>query len=115
MTEMENLQTTIQGNLRALEKMEKPAHKSKKFTAWILSEVALTAMAIVALLKQPSLGWPLATFMTGIVFVMGITTMWYLGKQAATDIFQRGFSMSAKLPEKLQKKFERLTNSTSSE
>lgn len=95
--------------------MEKPAYKSKKFTAWFLSEIALTLMSIVALLKQPSLGWPLATFMTGIVFVMGITTMWYLGKQAATDIFQRGFSMSAQPPKKLRKQFGVLLKGTDSE
>jgi hypothetical protein len=29
--------------------------------------------------------------MVGIIFFMGVTTMWYLGKQAAVDIAVRGF------------------------
>ena len=74
-----------------LQTVEKPALQSKKFVAWFISEAILAGMAVTALIKQPSLGWPLASFMAGIVFTMGCTTMWYLGKQAALDTFQRGF------------------------
>ncbi len=77
----------------ALEKSEKPAIKSKKFMAWLLFEIFMTAMAITALIKQPELGWPLASFMVGIVLMMGVATMWYLGKQAAVDSAIRGFAM----------------------
>jgi hypothetical protein len=56
-------------------------------------------MAIVALLKQTEagLGWDLAAFMGGIVFMMGISTMWYLGKQAAADVAVRGYAMVGKV------------------
>ncbi len=57
----------------------------------------MTAMAITALVKQPELGWPLAAFMCGIVFMMGVSTMWYLGKQAAADIAVRGYAMVGKV------------------
>jgi len=57
----------------------------------------MTAMAITALIKQTDLGWPLAAFMVGIVFMMGISTMWYLGKQAAADIAVRGYAMIGKV------------------
>lgn len=53
----------------------------------------MAAMAITALIKQQDLGWPLAAFMVGIVFMMGVSTMWYLGKQAAADIAVRGYAM----------------------
>lgn len=73
----------------------------------------MAAMALTALIKQPDLGWPLASFMVGIVFMMGISTMWYLGKQAATDIAVRGFafvgqvaSAPAKLKELIPSKKE---------
>jgi len=31
--------------------------------------------------------------MVGLVFMMGVSTMYYLGKQAAADIAVRGFAM----------------------
>lgn len=63
----------------------------------MLQQLMMTAMAITALIKQPELGWPLAAFMCGIVFMMGISTMWYLGKQAAADIAVRGYAMVGKV------------------
>ena len=57
----------------------------------------MASMAITALVKQTDLGWPLAAFMGGIVFMMGISTMWYLGKQAAADIAIRGYAMVGKV------------------
>jgi hypothetical protein len=53
----------------------------------------MAAMGITALIKQPELGWPLASFMVGIVFMMGVSTMWLIGKQAALDATVRGFAM----------------------
>ena len=53
----------------------------------------MAGMGITALITQPNLGWPLASFMVGLVFMMGISTMWYLGKQAAADIAMRGYAM----------------------
>jgi hypothetical protein len=82
-----------------LENLEKTALKSKKFIAWLISEVFLAGMAVSALVTQPELGWPLASYMVGIVFTMGCATMWYLGKQAAIDTFQRGFNFNEKKTE----------------
>lgn len=76
-----------------LEKSEKPAMESKKFKAWLIQQILMAAMGITALIKQPELGWPLASFMVGIVFMMGISTMWLIGKQAALDATVRGFAM----------------------
>jgi len=102
----EEQHSNFEANKEALSLVEKPAYKSKKFLAWLISEILMAAMAIIALLTQKGLGWSLATYMVGIVFVMGITTMWFMGKQAATDIFQRGFAMTTQLPAKLAKKFK---------
>ena len=83
--------------LEPLKTLEKTALKSKKFIAWFISEIVLAGMAITALLTQPELGWSLASFMVGIVFTMGCSTMWYLGKQTAVDVFQRGFRASTEV------------------
>jgi hypothetical protein len=37
--------------------------------------------------------------MSGIVFMMGISTMWYLGKQAAADIAVRGYALIGQTPQ----------------
>ena len=87
---------TQQERCQMLHDVEKPAHKSKKFAAWLIQQAIMSAMAIVALIKQPELGWPLATFMVSIVFFMGASTMFYLGKQAALDTAVRGFAMVGK-------------------
>lgn len=76
-----------------LKHVEKKPHQSKKFVAWLIQQLLMSAMAIVALVKQDSLGWPLASFMGGIVFMMGISTMWYLGKQSAVDAAVRGYAL----------------------
>jgi len=78
---------------QVLTMVEKGPHQSKKFIAWILQQVIMGSMAIVALITQPELGWPLTSYMLGIVFMMGASTMWYLGKQAALDATVRGFAM----------------------
>lgn len=86
---------TSEQKKEALESVEKRPHQSKKFIAWLIQQVLMCAMAIIALIKQPELGWPLASYMGGIVFMMGISTMWYLGKQAAVDSAVRGYAMLA--------------------
>jgi len=70
-------------------------------------------MAITALLKQTSagLGWDLAAFMVGIVFGMVVSTMYYLGKQAAADIAVRGFAMVGKIAGLAGTAISNLTNS----
>jgi hypothetical protein len=78
-----------------LSSVEKKALHSKKFLAWLIQQILMCGMAIVALVKQPDIGWPLASYMGGIVFMMGISTMWYLGKQAAVDSAVRGYAMLA--------------------
>lgn len=75
-----------------LASVEKKPLRSKKFVAWLIQQLIMAAMAIVALIKQPEMGWPLASFMSGIVFAMGTSTMFYLGKQAALDSAVRGFA-----------------------
>jgi hypothetical protein len=60
---------------------------SKKFVAFLLMELLLGAMAILALKWQPSLGWPLAAFMVMTVLVMGFIAVMYIGKQADLEKF----------------------------
>jgi len=93
MTEEEKVTKELDHRQKTLKKSEKPAYQSKKFLAWLIQQLIMGAMAITALVKQPELGWPLAAFMCGIVFMMGVSTMWYLGKQAAADIAIRGYAM----------------------
>jgi hypothetical protein len=82
--------------------MEKTAHKSKKFVAWFIMQVFLFVMALYALKTQPELGWPLAGFMTAIVFSMCVSTMWIIGKQAAADIAIRGYALIGGASEKIK-------------
>ena len=89
----------------ALDAVEKNPLKSKKFLAWLIQQLLMAAMAIVALVTQKGLGWPLASFMVGLVFMMGASTMWYLGKQAALDTAVRGFAMLDSASKELTEKF----------
>ena len=88
----------------ALKTVEKKPHQSKKFLAWLIANLLLSAMAIVALVKQPELGWPLASFMVAIVFSMCASTMLLIGKQAALDTAVRGFAMLGKSPSNILNK-----------
>jgi len=83
--------------------VEKPAHKSKKFVAWLIQQLLMAAMAIVALIKQPEIEWSLTAYMVGIVFMMGASTMYFLGKQAALDTAVRGFAMIGKASDTIKK------------
>ena len=78
-----------------LSRLEKTALRSKKFLAWLINQGCMVAMALVALIKQTEIGWPLSAFMVGVVFSMCVSTMWLLGKQAASDIAVRGFAFMA--------------------
>jgi len=73
--------------------IEKKPHESKKFVAWLINQLLLTALATTALIAQDELGWPLAVFMTLIVLTMGLSTMWMIGRQAACDIAVRGYAL----------------------
>ncbi len=84
--------------------VEKRAMNSKKFLAWLIQQLLMCGMAVTALIKQPELGWPLASYMGGIVFMMGISTMWYLGKQAAVDSAVRGYALMQRGVENLKEK-----------
>jgi hypothetical protein len=95
---------TTEERKEAINSFEKKARHSKKFIAWLIQQILMTGMAVVALIKQPELGWPLASYMGGIVFMMGISTMWYLGKQAAVDSAVRGYAMVGKGVEELKEK-----------
>jgi hypothetical protein len=61
--------------------------QSKKFIAFLLMELILGSMAILALKWQPALGWPLAAFMVMCVLVMGFIAVLYIGKQADLEKF----------------------------
>lgn len=122
MTDQERETLHLQHRKDLLRDAEKPAMKSKKFLAWLIQQLLMAAMAITALVKQTDLGWPLSAFMVGIVFMMGISTMWYLGKQAAADIAVRGYAMVGQVAglagtavEKLKAKKDEDTESSSSE
>ena len=73
--------------------LEKTFFKSKKFIAWFITQLFLGVLAGMALFLQKDLGWPLASFMFSIVVVMGLTTMWIIGKQAAADSLIRGLAL----------------------
>jgi len=87
---------TSQEKQQVLDTVEKRPLSSKKFVAWLLQQVIMATMAIVALVTQPVLGWPLSIFMTGIVFMQGASTMYFIGRQAALDSAIRGFAMIGK-------------------
>lgn len=57
----------------------------------------MAGMGITALVTQPSLGWALSAFMCGLVFMMGASTMYFLGRQAALDATVRGFALVGKV------------------
>ncbi len=94
----------MENKIDSLKLMEKKPHHSKKFVAWLVQQILMTGMAVFALWKQENLGWPLAVFMGGIIFMMGISTMWYLGKQAAVDSAVRGYVLMAGGVDKLKGK-----------
>lgn len=75
---------------------EKGWAQSKKFIAFFLVDAMLCAMAIIALIKQDKIDWPLSAFMVGIVFVMGFVAVSFNGKQADVDKFVRMAALNYK-------------------
>jgi hypothetical protein len=86
------------------EYFEKAWFKSKKFIAFLLTEVFMAGVVITAFVTQ-TIGWPLAGFAVAVVFVMGWTTTLFMGKQAELDMFTRGIAMLGTTPTKFQDKF----------
>ncbi len=84
---------------------EKRWWQSKKFVAFLLMELLLSGMAIVALLSQPQLGWPLAAYMLGVVVTMGCTALVFNGYQAKLDMYIRGMALTGRAPRSLEKLF----------
>jgi hypothetical protein len=81
------------------EVFEKAWFQSKKFIAFFVVDAMLAAMAIIALLKQSEIGWPLSAFMVGIVFVMGFVAVSFNSRQADVDKFVRMAALNYKQPE----------------
>lgn len=78
---------------KLVSQFEKPAMKSKKFKAFLFMEILLGGLAVVALVTQPDLGWPLATFMSLIVVTMGAIALAFNGYQASLDKYFRGAAL----------------------
>lgn len=78
---------------KLVSQFEKPAMKSKKFKAFLFMELLLGGLAVVALVTQPDLGWPLATFMSLIVVTMGAIALAFNGYQASLDKYFRGAAL----------------------
>lgn len=74
---------------------EKPFYRSKKFIAFLVMEGLLAWLAYTALKSQPDLGWPLASFMLGIVMTMGAIALVFNGYQAKLDMFMRGMALGS--------------------
>jgi len=83
---------------------EKRWYHSKKFLAFLLMELLLAAMSMVALFTQQPAGWPLAAFMTGIVVTMGSIALTFNGYQAKLDMYVRGMALTGDPPKSLMDK-----------
>jgi len=86
-------------------KFEKPWHQSKKYLAFLLMELLLSALAVVALFTQRPLDWPLAAFMLGVVVTMGCIALVFNGYQAKLDMYVRGMALTGQAPRSLFEKF----------
>jgi hypothetical protein len=78
---------------------EKPWYKSRKYMAFLITQIVLAGVTGVTLFTQ-KIGWELASFMFGVIVVMGWTTTMFMGKQAECDMFMRGMTSLGKAPEK---------------
>jgi len=77
---------------------EVPGWKSKKLWAMLIGNVELGALGLTAFLTQDKIGWELSLFMAVVVFIMGFTTVWYIGRQAAVDALCRGVALLKHAP-----------------
>jgi hypothetical protein len=85
-----------------IKSFEKTWNKSKKFIAFLLMEALLYSLALVTLLSQDSVGWPLAAFMFGVVVSMGAMALAFNGRQAQLDAYVRGMAMVGRAPQNLK-------------
>ena len=72
--------------------LDKSWYRSKKFLAFVVMELFMEGLAVLALLTQPGLGWPLAAFMLGLVVTQGAVAFAFTGQQAALDKYLRGMA-----------------------
>jgi hypothetical protein len=75
--------------------LDKSWFRSKKFLAFVVMELFMEGLAVLALLTQPGLGWPLAAFMLGLVITQGAVAFAFTGQQAALDKYLRGMAITA--------------------
>ena len=91
-----------------LTQMEKRWYQSKKFIAFLIMEMIFSSLVVLALFWQKDFNWPIAGFLTSIVFSMGFIAVAFNSKQAMVDMYVRGMALSGKAPFKLQEKIHGL-------
>ncbi len=80
---------------------EREWYRSKKFWAFLIVEIIMTAMGattLAALILEPRLGWPVATPLLAIIVTQGVVGLTYFGKQAALDQYVRAISLLGERP-----------------
>lgn len=87
----------VEVNIRA-KAFEKPWFTSKKFIAFLIMEVVLGSLSVLALLTQRPLGWPLSAFMVAGTLTMGAIAFGFISGQAALDKFLRGIALNKLQP-----------------
>jgi membrane-associated PAP2 superfamily phosphatase len=73
--------------------MEKSWITSKKFIAFFVMELLLTVIIILTLKTQTIFDWALASFMIGVIFVMGFIAVAFNLSQAQLDQYVRGAAL----------------------
>jgi hypothetical protein len=76
--------------------------------AFLITQIVMVAITSTTLFTQ-KIGWELASFMFGVVVVMGWTTTMFMGKQAECDMFMRGMTVLGRAPEKFKNHFPELS------
>jgi hypothetical protein len=87
-----------------LAQVEKRWYQSKKFIAFLIMEMVFAALVVCTLRWQAELGWPIAGFLTSIIFCMGFIALAFNGKQAMVDMYVRGMAFGGKVPFKFKQK-----------
>lgn len=74
-----------------LKTMEKSAWKSKKFKFGVFTELFLVGLAVLTILtfKDSGASWPLFSFLTVDLFMIGMVAFTFCGYQASCDKVQR--------------------------
>lgn len=83
---------------------EKPWYTSRKYMSFLVTQFVMVGITVATLFTQ-TIGWELASFMFGVVVVMGWTTTMFMGKQAECDMFMRGMTILGSVPEKFKERF----------